>query len=87
MKDKNGQNRRAKPRSDASEIGVVRVFSNPGPDAEDRLRRLFALLVRYATQDSMGAAQEGSPVDDLNEGETDGPEKDSSSHGVPEAGK
>ena len=51
MEDSNGQNRRDKPRSNPSEIGVVRVFSNPGPDAEDRLRRLFALLVRYATQD------------------------------------
>ena len=87
MKDRNGQNRRAKPRSDGSEIGVVRVFSNPGPDAEDRLRRLFTLLVRYATQDNMGAAQEGSSADDLNGGETDGPEKDSSSHGVPESDK
>ena len=51
MKDKKRQDRRGKPRSDASEIGVVRVFSDPGPDAEDRLRRLFSLLVKYATQD------------------------------------
>ena len=27
------------------ELRVVRVASNPGPDAEDRLRRLFSLLV------------------------------------------
>ena len=51
MEDRNGQNGRAKPRSDASEIGRVRVFSNPGPDAEDRLRRLMSLMIRYATQD------------------------------------
>ena len=55
MKDNNGQNRRAKPRSDASEIGRVRVFSNPGPDAEDRLRRLMSLMIRYATQDEQAA--------------------------------
>ena len=51
MEDRNGQKRRDKPKGDPSEIGVVRVFSNPGPDAEDRLRRLMSLLVRYATQD------------------------------------
>ena len=33
------------------ELRVVRVASNPGPDAEDRLRRLFSLLVKYATKD------------------------------------
>ena len=56
MRDRIGQNRRGKPRNDASDIGVIRVFSNPGPDAEDRLRRLMSLMVRYATQD-------GSQVD------------------------
>ena len=65
MKDRNGQNRRAKPRSDASEIGRVRVFSNPGPDAEDRLRRLFALLVRYATQDGQDAPDKDSSSQDV----------------------
>ena len=63
MKDKKRQDRRGKPRSDASEIGVVRVFSNPGPDAEDRLRRLFSLLVKYATQDREAAPEKDSPSD------------------------
>ena len=42
MKDttgKNEQNRRRKPRGAAFEIGVIRVSSRPGPDAQDRLRR------------------------------------------------
>ena len=70
MKDRNVQKRRAKPRSDGSEIGVVRVFSNPGPDAEDRLRRLFTLLVRYATQDGQDEPhQEHSSDDDSTEEE------------------
>ena len=51
MKDTNSRKKLKKPRRDAPDIGVVRVASNPGPDAEDRLRRLFSLLVRYATQD------------------------------------
>ena len=75
MEDRNGQNRRAKPRRDGSEIGVVRVFSNPRPDAEDRLRRLFALLVRYATQDGQAepdpedSSDDEQPDDDSTEAE------------------
>lgn len=63
MKDSNGRKRREKPRSDASEIGEIRVFANPGPDAEDRLRRLFSLMVKYATRNGE-AAQEKSITDD-----------------------
>ena len=61
MKGRNGQNRRAKPYSNASEIGVVRVFSNPGPDAEDRLRRLFTLLIRYAMESGQTTPEEEAP--------------------------
>ena len=72
MEDRNGQNRRAKPRNDASDIGRVRVFSNPGPDAEDRLRRLMSLMIRYATQDGQNAPGETSPADESHtEGEAD----------------
>ena len=60
MKDRNGQNRRAKRKSDASEIGVVRVFSNPGPDAEDRLRRLMSLMIKYATEGKLDTEQGGN---------------------------
>ena len=63
MKDKKRQNRRGKPRGDASEIGVVRVFSKPGPDAEDRLRRLTSLLIKYATRDRQAAPSEDAPAD------------------------
>ena len=34
-----------------SELGVVSIDFNPGPDAQDRLRRLFSLLVKYAVRD------------------------------------
>ena len=64
MKDENGRNRRRKAPKDASEIGVIRVFSKPGPDAEDRLRRLMSLMVRYATRDGEAAPDEVSPEDD-----------------------
>ena len=71
MKDRNGQNRRAKPRNDAPEIGRVRVFSKPGPDAEDRLRRLMSLLIRYATQDGQNTTSRESRVDDLHAEDSD----------------
>ena len=33
-------------------MGVVRIHCRPTPDAEARMRRLFALLVEYATKHS-----------------------------------
>ena len=45
------------------ELRVVRVASNPGPDAQDRLRRLFSLLVKYATKDRQAAPEKDSPSD------------------------
>ena len=60
MRDENGRNRRRKAPKDASEIGVIRVFSKPGPDAEDRLRRLMSLMVKHATRDGRDTAREDS---------------------------
>ena len=54
MKDttgKNEQNRRRKHRSDAFEIGVIRVSSRPAPDARDRLRRIITLMIKHAARD------------------------------------
>ena len=52
------------PKGTPPEIGVVRVFAKPGPDAEDRLRRLFSLLVKYATQDGQATSGNASLTDD-----------------------
>ena len=47
MEGTNSQNRRRRPLGDGPELGVARVFSNTGPNDEDRLRRLFlGALVR-----------------------------------------
>ena len=35
---------------DASDLGTVRVVCRPGPDAEDRRRRLITLMVKLATK-------------------------------------
>lgn len=63
-KDRKEQKRRGKPAGDAPEIGLVRVFSNPGPDAQDRLRRLLSLMVRYAARDGADAPEQNSVQED-----------------------
>lgn len=63
-KDRKERNRKRGNDSDAPEIGVVRVFSNPGPDAPDRLRRLLSLMVRYATHDGQEAPENDSPAEE-----------------------
>ena len=69
MKNDKRQNRRRRPGRDSQEIGVVRVFSNPGPDAEDRLRRLITLMAKHATSDGQPAPEKDSPTDEQAEAE------------------
>ena len=48
MRDtKKGRTQR-RPRSAAPEPRVVGIHFNPGPDAEDRLRRAYTILVNHA---------------------------------------
>ena len=65
-KDRKEQNRKRRTAGDTPEVGVVRVFSNPGPDAEERLRRLLSLMVRYATRDGQAGTERDSPTDAQN---------------------
>ena len=64
MNDKSRQNGRPKPEEDFSEFGEVRVISRPAPDAEDRLRRPFTLLLRSPTGDGQATSEKESPLDD-----------------------
>ena len=41
-----------------TELRVVRIDCDPGPDAEDRLRRLFTLLVKLAAKDGLPARED-----------------------------
>ena len=50
-KDTNSQNKPKTPAKESPELRVVSIDFNPGPDAQDRLRRLFTLLVKYAVRD------------------------------------
>ena len=63
MKD-DRKKKRKKPARDPQEIGVIRVFSKPGPDAEDRLRRLVSLMIKYATSDGQDTPERESQTDD-----------------------
>ena len=60
MKEESRQNGRRMPEEDASEFGVVRIISRPAPDAEDRLRRLFTLLLEHAARERQAAPEKDS---------------------------
>ena len=69
MEDTKTQEERGRPEGDASEFGVVRVFSKPAPDAEDRLRRLFTILLKPPASDGQAASEKDPPPDDHVEAE------------------
>ena len=48
---------------------MVEVNYNPGPDAQDRLRRLFDMLLEYAARDGSVAPEQRSPSDEGGEDE------------------
>ena len=64
MNDKSRQNGQQTPEEDFSEFGVVRVISRPAPDAEDRLRRLFTLLLRPSAGAGQAASEKDTPLHD-----------------------
>ncbi len=67
MNDKSRQNGQRMPEEDFSEFGEVRVISRPAPDAEDRLRRLFTLLLGASASDGQAESGEESSLDDHSE--------------------
>ncbi len=60
MNDKSRQNGRWTLEEEFSEFGEVRVISRPAPDAEDRLRRLFTLLLKPPASDGEAASEQVS---------------------------
>ena len=69
MKDATRKNRGQRSGDDAQELRVVEISFNPGPDAQDRLRRLFTILLEYAARDGTAAPEQFSPSDEGGEGE------------------
>ena len=68
MDDKKTRKRRETSDGDSSEFGEVRVISRPAPDAEDRLRRLFTLLLKPPAGDSEATTEKVSYPDDRHNG-------------------
>ena len=61
MKDTKRRDQPKRSSRDSSDMRVVGIDFNPGPDAEERLRRLFTLLVKYATRDKLPVPEQDSP--------------------------
>ena len=51
MEDSKKQKRRGRSGKDAPEVKIVGIDFNPGPDAQDRRRRLLAMLVKLAGEE------------------------------------
>ena len=65
MEDKQKYRRMGRSAENAPEMKVVGIAFKPGPDAEDRLRRLFTILLEHAVRDRQAVSAE----DDAEEGE------------------
>ncbi len=63
MKDSNNQNKRRNSRADSQELTVVGIGYNVGPDAEDRLQRIFTILLRHAARDGQATTEMNAPDD------------------------
>ena len=75
MKDANNQNKRRNSRADSQELTVVGIDYNVGPDAEDRLRRIFTILLGHAARERQDATAKdaqakSAPAEDRAQEET-----------------
>ena len=69
MKRDNRRKRRGSQGDNAPEPKIVGIDFNAGPDAEERLRRLFIILLKLADDELPSAEADPSP-DDGSEEET-----------------
>ena len=63
MNDSKSQTRPKTPGRDAGELRVVAINCNPAPDAQDRLRRLFTLLLKHAAEERRDAPEDETSAD------------------------
>ena len=64
MADTRNRDKPRNPSRAGPQLGVVRVQCNPAPDAQDRLRRLFTLLVKHAAGNGIAPPERKSPLED-----------------------
>ena len=70
MEDATGKNqpkRRRRTARDEPELRVVGIDVKPAPDAQERLRRLFTILVELAQDDPPRPETDPQPDDDAEE--------------------
>ena len=70
MKDTTGKNqpkRRLRPAREDPEMRIVGIDVKPAPDAEERLRRLFTILLKLAEDDLQLTGTDSSPDDGIQE--------------------
>ena len=58
MEDRQKYRRKGRSTENTPEMRVVGIDFNPGPDAEDRLRRLFTILLEHAVRERQAAPAE-----------------------------
>ena len=70
----NDSKSKARPKNsgkDSLELRVVGIHFNPAPDAQDRLRRIFTILLEHAAGERQAAPEDASayatPDDDAEE--------------------
>ena len=64
LEDIENRNRPRSPGRDSGELRIVGIDCNPGPDAQDRLRRIFAILASHFAGEDMTGPEPGSPPAD-----------------------
>ena len=63
LKDIENKDRPKSSGRDSGELRIAGIDCNPGPDAQDRLRRLFSLLIECAADDRHAAPGQDPPSD------------------------
>ena len=63
MEDKQKYRRMGRSAENAPEMKVVGIAFNRGPDAQDRLRRLFTILLEHAVRDRQAVPEEDAPTE------------------------
>ena len=57
MSDTNEEDTKKKARTKAPELKLARISYNVGPDAEDRLRRIFTILLGHAARERQAVTE------------------------------
>lgn len=63
MRDEKKTKKARKPLRADQDLRVVGIHFNPGPDAQDRLRRIFTLLAKHINEGNKGSSNEDATLE------------------------